>query len=385
MLFLLALPLLVLLTVAVTNHFAFPRLAQADAAALPRRAPALSVCIPARDEAAVIGETVRRLLAQEYPGPVELLLLDDHSTDGTAAAARAAAAGDARLRVLCGADLPPGWAGKVWACHQLAQAAAGDLLLFTDADVSWEPGALAAAAGKLHALRGDLLTVWPTQITVTWAEHLVVPMMSMGLLAYLPISWAHNLPYASAAAANGQCLLYRRVAYARAGGHAAVRGSVLDDVLMAQRLKASGGSLRMADGTGLIRARMYSGWPAVRDGYAKNILAGHRGSPALLVASTIFHLAIFVLPWLGLLLGRLPVFSFLLSPFSFPYPWSPLILIVLGLAVRLVTARTAGHRLRDAWLLPVSVLLMTRIALQSLWWRFKLGGPVWKGRVVGKS
>ena len=376
MFLLLALPLLVLLTVALTNHRAFPRLARADADALPRPAPALSVCIPARDEAAVIGETVRRLLAQEYPGALEVLLLDDHSTDGTAQVARAAAASDPRLRVLCGADLPPGWAGKVWACHQLAQAATGDLLLFTDADVRWEPGAPAAAAGKLHALGGDLLTVWPTQITQTWAERLVVPIMSMGLLAYLPIGWAHNLPYASAAAANGQAMLYRRAAYAKAGGHAAVRGAVLDDVTLAQRLKASGGRLRMADAAGLIRTRMYEGWPAVRDGYAKNILAGHLNSPALLVASTLFHLAIFVLPWLWL------VFSFFLSPFSFP--WQPLTLIALGLAVRLITARTAGHRLRDAWLLPVSVLLMARIALQSLWWRFRYGGPVWKGRVVGR-
>jgi chlorobactene glucosyltransferase len=287
--------------------------------------------------------------------------------------AQAAAADDLRVRVLAGQELPPQWSGKNWACHQLAERARHDRLLFTDADVQWRPEALAAVVALQQGTAADLLTVWPTQETVSWGERLVVPLMSFAVWAYLPVWLAHHTPFPAAAAANGQCLLFQRAAYLRAGGHAAVRSRVLDDVLLAQRVKASGGRLRMADGAGLIHCRMYSSWPETLRGYAKNILAGHSNSPLFLLASTIFHLLVFVGPWLWLVLG----FTINLPD----WPAWPLLLIILGLLPRLLTARAAGHRLRDALLMPISVLLMTRIACQSLWWHWR-GGPQWKGRIL---
>src|SRR5690606_5425641 len=127
----------------------------------------VSVLIPARNEAAVIADTVRSVMAQRYPH-FELILLDDHSTDGTAAVAQAAAQGDERLRIVSGEPLPAGWLGKNWACHQLAQAAAGDILIFMDADVRWEADALASMIDMMMRAQADLLTIWPTQQTVTW-------------------------------------------------------------------------------------------------------------------------------------------------------------------------------------------------------------------------
>ena len=364
--------LLVMLVTLLHNWCAFPRL-RAPTTRNPSKAPGVSILIPARNEAQNIGPTITHLLQQHYP-TFELLVLDDHSEDSTATLAKAAAAGDPRFRLLAGTALPAGWGGKNWACHQLAGAAQYELLLFTDADVQWQPAALQALVTMQQQRRADLLTVWPTQITVTWGERLVVPLMSFAIWAYLPVWLAHHTPFPSAAAANGQCLLFRRAAYGACGGHATVRGQVLDDVLLAQRVKATGGRLRMADGAGLILCRMYDSWQSTLCGYAKNILAGHNGSPLFLIVSTIFHLTVFVGPWLWLWFG-------LLIPTS-GWPLWPLGLIGLAWLLRLLTAQATGQRLGDGLLMPLSVLLMTRIALLSLWWHWRYGAPQWKGRIM---
>lgn len=361
-----------MLAVAALNAIGFPRLAAASPA--PSSLPAVSVLIPARNEAANIGATVRMLLAQSYP-TFELLILDDQSTDGTGEVARQAAAGDPRLRVLGGAPLAAGWLGKNWACHQLAQAARHDLLLFTDADVRWQPGALAAVVAHRQTSSAALLTIWPTQVTVTWGERLVAPLMALAVLAYLPVWLAHHSPYVLAAAANGQCLLFTHRGYAQCGGHSAVRGEIIEDVRLAQRVKAVGLALRMADGAGLLQTRMYHNWGEVRDGYAKNILAGHWNSPALLLFSALFHLLVFVGPWLWLGAG-------LFASETLGWPQWPVALIVMGIGVRGLTAAMTQQRLRDALLLPISTLLMCWIATQALWWRLRHGGPIWKGRVI---
>lgn len=372
--------LLLMMAVAAHHSAIFPRLGvktgnQGPEAEEWEWLPGVSVLIPARNEAALIGNVVQALLAQEYPA-FEVIVLDDHSDDSTADHARQAGSRDPRLCVQRGAPLPAGWLGKNWACHQLAQVARYELLLFTDADVDWQPGALRAAVIHLWANEADLLTVWPTQTTVTWGERLVVPLMALAVLAYLPVWLAHHSPYPLAAAANGQVMLFRRAAYQLCGGHAGVRGEVLEDVRLAQRVKAAGLRLRMADGAGLIRARMYRCWQEVRNGYAKNILAGHWNSPALLLFSTLFHLFVFVGPWLWLVAGAL-------GYTGVGWPLWPLALVGLGTGVRALTAGITRQRLGDALWLPVSVLLMCWIAGQALWWRLCFGGPVWKGRRLG--
>ena len=142
-------PLLVFAGVAILNALTFPRLRRSTA---PIDGPHLTILIPARNEAAVIGATVRHLLDQDYPH-FDVMVLDDDSADGTGDLARAVAAGDLRLRVIGGAPLPPGWLGKNWACYQLAEQAEGEWLIFTDADVRWEPGALAAGVRTKGAHR----------------------------------------------------------------------------------------------------------------------------------------------------------------------------------------------------------------------------------------
>jgi chlorobactene glucosyltransferase len=275
--------------------------------------------------------------------------------------------------VLRGEPLPAGWKGKNFACHQLAARARGDLLVFTDADVRWEPGALAALVAELGCSRADLLTVWPTQITRTWPERLVVPLMAFAVLAYLPAPAVHHLPWPVFAAANGQCLAFRRAAYETVGGHATARGSIIEDMHFARAIKARGLRLRMADGAGLVQARMYRSWREVRDGFAKNILAGHAGSPLLLLVSTLAHWALFVLPFAWL------VFALVTGGATL----APLLLFLIGLLVRALTAAATRQRILDAIFLPVSVGLMTAVALRALQWHFG-AGPAWKGRTYAK-
>lgn len=362
-----AIALFIFLLTTLANLPLFPKLKQN---AQPQEAiPPISILIPARNEAAVIEQTVRRILAQTYSA-FELILLDDGSTDDTAAIALQTAAGDPRLKIISGTPLPAGWLGKNWACHQLSQAAVGDLLIFVDADVQWAADALLSLLHMREQGAADLLTIWPTQLTLTWAERLVIPLMNFAILSYLPIIGVHYTPYATFAAANGQCLLFRRSAYEKIGGHAAVRDNILEDVTLSRLIKKNGFKLYMADGHQRIACRMYNGWSAVRDGFGKNILAGHRHSLPFLLLSTIGHWSMFIWPWLWLLLGG---------------RWWAVGLIALGtinrLLVGLFVGRGWARATVEALLTPVSVLLMTRIALQGVRWHFG-AGPQWKGRIA---
>ena len=327
--------------------------------------PLVSILIPARDEATIIGQTIQHLLAQTDPS-YEIILLDDASEDATIDQALAAAAGGPRFQVIRGKPLPVGWLGKNWACHQLAAVARGELLIFTDADVRWESGALAALRHTMQQSQADLLTVWPTQLTESWAERLTVPLISLAILGYLPVLPVHYTRWPLFAAGNGQCLAFRREAYRMVGGHAAVYNQIVEDVALARRVKSKGLELRMVDGAGLIACRMYTDWPTVRAGFAKNILAGHGNSPLSLLVSTLWHGLLFIYPWLWF--------------FWSGSGWA-LGLIVVGVAIRAVTAAFTRQRPLDALLMPLSVLLMTRIAAQSIWWHWR-GGPWWKGRVI---
>jgi len=356
--------LLIFLLTLASNLFFFPHLK----AAVPRSAPFVSVLIPARNESAVIASAVRAFLAQTYTH-LELLILDDHSTDGTGELALRAANGDSRLRIITGQALPVGWIGKSWACHQLSQQAQGDFIIFTDADTIWQPQALAALIAHQQATSTDLLTVWPTQITHTWSERVVVPLMMMVIMSYLPVLMTHHSRFAIFAAANGQCMAWERSAYQRIGGHTLVAHNVLDDVTLARAAKRHGLRLRMADGNHLVACRMYTDWSAVRAGFAKNILAGYGGSVPFLLFGTIFHWLIFLSPYALLFT---------------PYASLALLNLALGFVLRAISAWYTRQRPVDALTLPLGVLLMTRIAWQAIRWHYS-GGVVWKGRRISSQ
>ena len=187
----------------------------------------VSVLIPARDEERSIGDAVRSALAERRV-PLEVVVLDDQSSDRTAAIVAELAAEDSRVRLASSQPLPDGWCGKQFACWQLAKLAAHDRLLFLDADVRLETDAIPRTLARFESVRRrrgvGLLSGVPRQVVVTLPERLLIPLIHYVLLSWLPISRMRRSASPAYAAGCGQFLLVARDAYERAGGHAAIRG-----------------------------------------------------------------------------------------------------------------------------------------------------------------
>ena len=206
-------------------------------AAAPQPAPALDVVIPARDEAEGIEAALRSLLAQDYPGTLRVILVDDGSTDGTGAIARAL--GDPRLLVLDGRKRPAGWSGKLWAVAQGLQRAEAPLVLLTDADIVHDPLHLATLVAKLERDELDLVSEMVELRCRALAEKLLVPAFVYFFAMLYPFAWVNDPLRATAAAAGGTVLVRKR-ALERIGGIAAVRGALIDDVALARAVKRGG-------------------------------------------------------------------------------------------------------------------------------------------------
>jgi glycosyltransferase involved in cell wall biosynthesis len=216
----------------------------------------LSVLIPARNEADNIADCLTSVLACSSSGrKVEVRVLDDSSADGTGAIA-AAILGD-RAAVLRGRELPEGWLGKSHACAQLAEAAEGDWLLFLDADVRLQPLALEAAFTAAEAQGGGMVTGFPRQVTGTWLERLVVPLMVFTIICHLPVPLVRGSRDPRFVAAHGGFILIHRDTYTRCGGHESIRGELVDDMALARAVKRAGEPVILADITGHASMRMY--------------------------------------------------------------------------------------------------------------------------------
>lgn len=239
--------------------------------------PLVSVIVPARNEATTITTVISSVLATSYRN-VELIVVDDRSTDATAALVRDLASGDPRLRLISGAELPPEWYGKPWACHQGALVATGEILLFTDADTRHAPALLGHAVSTLRATGADLLTVAPEQQCFSFWERTVMPQVWLLLgLRYHPDTVNHARR-ASDVIANGQFIMIPRATYESMGTHAAVRREVAEDLALAQHYWSAGKRLHFAFAERLMTTRMYSNLPEIIEGWSKNIYLGGRRS-----------------------------------------------------------------------------------------------------------
>jgi hypothetical protein len=319
-----------------------------------------------RDEERQVDACLAAVLAQEGVPGLRVVVVDDGSTDGTAQAVQAV--GDPRVRLVDAGPLPPGWLGKPHACASgvAAAAPAGDdeVLVFVDADVRLFPDAIAAAVAVLDAHGLDLVSPWPRPLAGGPAERLVQPLSPWLWATTLPLRLAERSPRPSLAAANGQFLVVRRAAYERAGGHAAVRGEVLEDVALLRAVKRAGGRGVPVDGSALAACRMYEDWAALRDGYTKSLWAAVGGSPAAGAAVAAALTAVEVGPALAALRGsRAGLAGYAAS--------------VAGRAV--VAARTGGRVWPDALAQPLSVLLLDVLLARSVLGR-RRGTLTWRGR-----
>lgn len=269
---------------------------------VPPPAPGVSVVIPARDEGRNIERCARSVLASTYPA-LEVIVVDDHSSDGTGDIARALAEHDPRLRVVTPAALPGDWFGKQWACAAGAAVATGEILLFTDADTEHAPDLIPRAVNAMRERGADLLSVAGAQELGTFWERVVQPQLFVMLLArYGGTERVSTSTRPSEVIANGQCIFVRRDAYEAMGGHAAVRDKVAEDLALAQRFVSHGRRIALLTGLAQLSTRMYTSLGEIVRGWVKNVYAGGREAvpcgalgraayPALLLAVPLFGLA----------------------------------------------------------------------------------------------
>jgi hypothetical protein len=353
------------LAVAVLVHVAVnARLLRRTRPSTVEPAARVAVLLPVRDEAHRLAPGLRSLVAQQ--GVEEIVVLDDGSTDGTADLVRSV--GGDRVRLVPGAPLPAGWLGKPHACRQLAALSTAEILVFVDADVVLEPGAVAAAVAGLDGF--DLLTPYPRIVAPGFGQRLVQPLLQWSWLAFLPLRAMERSPRPSLAAAGGQFLVVRRAAYDAAGGHAAVRSKVLEDVELARAVKRAGGRIALADGSAVATCRMYGSWRELVDGYTKSLWASF-GSPVAAAAVVLVLLFVFVLPACSALL-LWPVSPAAAAVGSAGY--------AAGVAGRALAARATGGRAwPDALGHPLSVLLFGWLVVRSYRRRRTV---TWKGRSI---
>ena len=326
------------------------------------RPQAVSVLIPARNEAANIGAAVAAVLANGAIA-LELLVLDDGSTDGTAAILAGIA--DPRLRVISGPALPAGWSGKQHACAVLAQAAQHDLLVFTDADVRLAPDALVRMAGFMerHPTVG-LASGFPRQIVRTWSEQLLLPLIHFLLVGFLPIAAMRRSLSTALGAGCGQLFIARRDAYAKAGGHAAIRASLHDGLTLPRAFRRAGQMTDLFDATALASCRMYGSAAELWAGLGKNATEGMARPVALVV-------------WTVILFGGqvLPLVLMLAAP-STP----AMAALVLGIGLRLVLAGRFRQPDVSAVLHPIGILALLTIQWVALLRRAGGKPSLWRGR-----
>jgi len=326
----------------------------------PRRWPSVAIVVPARDEAAILPRTLPTLLAQDYPGPFRVIVVDDASSDGTGDLARAAGA-----EVVDAGERPPGWTGKLWALHRgVAEAGEVEFLLFTDADIAHDPASLTALVSAAADL--DLVSQMARLRVSTGWERLIVPAFVYFFAMLYPFRWV-NRPGSRTAAAAGGCSLLRRAALERAGGLDAVRGAVIDDVAIARIVKRSGGRiwLGLADHVESVRPypRLADLWQMV----ARSAFSQLHYSAGLLAGTVLGLGVVFVVPIAALAGGAVAA--------------------ALGGAAWLVMAATFGPMLRYyrqpvllAFTLPFTAVLYLAMTIDSARRHWLGRGAVWKGR-----
>lgn len=230
--------------------------------------PQLSAILPARNEEANIAAAVESLAQQTVP--VEIIVVNDASTDGTRAVLEQLAARLPQLRVIDNQQVPDGWVGKSYAISRGVEHARAPWLLFTDADVRHRPQAAEKALADARRTGAALVSYSPEQQMHTWWERAVIPLVYCRLAKRFAYKKVSN-PNRRTAAANGQWLMMSRTAYDAVGGHAAVRDSILEDVALARRVKQTGCRLHFARGHDIATTRMYRNLEEMWEGWSKNL------------------------------------------------------------------------------------------------------------------
>ncbi|HXL73334.1 MAG TPA: glycosyltransferase [bacterium] len=344
--------------------------------------PHVSILIPARNEAKRIGPCLKSLLEQDYPN-YEILVLDDRSTDDTFdlvqrcgksdPLTRAAHLGRAphRVKIFEGKALPEGWLGKPWACYQLSLKARGEWLFFIDADTWHLPETLKRTVQMAEAGKAEALSLLTRQITRTWMEALVIPVMAFHLLAFFPARLALKAKsrFSRFAGVSGQFIFIRRSVYQAFGGHQKVKNEVVEDLNLGKRLVLKGYRVVLGDGSDFSFCRMYTNAGEVWDGFSKNFF------PAVGYSIPLFINAIVVL-----ILGGILPFVVLMGCVKTPLFWPALVFSLVLWSIRLLQAVQYRMSKWSVLFHPLGCFLFALIGLNSFRWYFWRGHGYWKGR-----
>lgn len=338
-----------------------------------KRPPLVSIMVPARNEAENIKMCVKSLLKQDYAN-IEILILDDNSTDDTSLIVKRIAEKDSRVKLITGKPLKDGWIGKSYACHQLAKHARGRYFLFTDADTLHFKNAVSSTIGCLIKNKLDALSAIPKQIMVGIHERLVVTWVHFGILSLLPLILIKKSKYPLFCTANGQCMLFKREVYRKIGGHKSIKTKILEDIHISKQVKRHGYRFMLFDGSKNIYCRMYRNFRGLIKGFSKFMFAAFDFKVFNIAVVILFISVIFLFPFIFLPLGILL--------FNWPYPIVNLIIIqiFIVLTMRIILAIRLNNRILDTFLHPVSMLYIILLCINSVL-QTKFGeGAYWKGR-----
>lgn len=322
----------------------------------------VSVLVPARNEEMNIVSSINGILSQSYK-KIEIIIIDDCSTDNTYNIASSIKKNN--LKVIKGEILPEGWLGKNWACHQLAQHATGEYLLFVDADVGIKKESISSAIHELNRTNAELISVFPTQFMKSFGEFMIVPLMNWLLLTFLPLKLVFTSSSNSFVAANGQFMLWKRDTYFNLGGHQKVKDKVVEDMELARLVKQNNFKVKTLLGGDLVFCRMYSSFKQAYNGFAKNFYAGFSINPIFFILIIFFLFIVFIVPFIIITQSVIAIIP-----------------VLLVLAARFFVSLSSKQ---NWWiniiLHPLQMILMIWIGIVSLI-KFKSNSLVWKERKI---
>jgi glycosyltransferase involved in cell wall biosynthesis len=324
----------------------------------------VSVLIPARNEEQNIGKLLDSLLAQKYQ-PLEIIVYNDSSSDGTGAIVKQYAETANNIRCVDGGELPAGWLGKNNACNRLAEEAAGDYLLFIDADVVAGNTLIGSGVARMEEKRLSLLSIFPHQTMVTRGEKVVVPVMNWILLSLLPMVLVRSCRWSSFSAANGQFMMFRTSVYRKYRFHEMVKMNLTEDIVIARIMKRLRLRIETLVGRGEVSCRMYTGYDDAVNGFSKNVIT--------MFGDSYFFISFFVLVslfgWIVVLAGLdllgLAIYT------------------IMAVVINVSVAATAKQNIGDSLLLfPERMDAFRRIVLRAFTIR-RRKNYTWKERTIG--
>lgn len=374
---------LVVLALTVSGLRKHRSVSPADAANFPSDAPLVSILVPARNEAGrILEQAVRSMTHQDYPS-VEVIVIDDRSTDDTFAILEEIARHEPRLRAVRGGPLPPGWLGKPWALEQARRAARGRWLLATDADVIFEPQAVRLGVTMAYRGRYDAVTFLPDVGGESFWVRVVLPVAAWLIALVLPPEKTND-PASPVALGCGAYFLLRREAIEAIGGYEAIREEVADDVATARALKAKGLKLRLENAQALLFTPMYESLAELWNGFSKNAFAGAGNRLSVVLANGLLNLTATMLP---IVVAAVALGLWLGASITEAKPVAIMALVAWGAmtAAFVPVYHAVGH---GAWYAPlagVANFVMVLVLANSAYRMLTGKGVAWKDERVGSG